>query len=189
VNPLISDIDLIDRMLAGDQTAFRLLVRRHKDFAFTVAYRILNHREEAEEVAQDAFMKAFGALADFSRTSKFTSWFYKIVFNTALEAKRKRKMIVDEITDSNALAFAVNDTTIALERRERQKQINQALTQLSPDDVTMITLFYLKEQSLEEIAHITGISNETIKVKLHRARKRLAEQLKIQLGEEIKNLY
>jgi DNA-directed RNA polymerase specialized sigma24 family protein len=78
------DIALIKRILQGDATAQRELVRRHKDYAFTVAYRILNQREDAEEAAQDAFLKAFVALKDFQQTAKFTTWFYRIVFNSAL---------------------------------------------------------------------------------------------------------
>jgi len=174
--------------MAGDKTAHRDLVRHHKDFAFTIAYRILNNRQEAEEAAQDAFMQAFAALKDFNRTAKFTTWFYRIVFNAALMAKRRHRPI-ETITESHALAFSVMDTTRSLQNQERTAQIQEALAKLSADDVTMITLFYLKEFSLEEMAGITAISSDTIKVKLHRARKRLAQALRLQLGEEVKNLY
>ncbi|MFN8344806.1 MAG: sigma-70 family RNA polymerase sigma factor [Spirosomataceae bacterium] len=188
MNENLKDIAIIERIKAGDKSAYRDLVHRHKDFAFTVAYRILNHREEAEEAAQDAFIQAFSALNDFNQTAKFTTWFYRIVFNAALGAKRRQKP-TETITESHALAFSVTDTTQNMHKKERLMQIQRALAQLSPDDVTMITLFYLKEHSLEEIAAITAISSETIKVKLHRARKRLAEVLRLQLGEEVKNLY
>jgi len=188
VNENLKDIQLIERILAGETSAYRALVQRHKDFAFTVAYRILNHREEAEEAAQDAFLQAFGALKEFNQTAKFTTWFYRIVFNAALGAKRRQKP-TERITEINALAYAVTDTQQNLHKKERIKNIQQAMKQLSADDVTMITLFYLREQSLEEIAEITGISTETIKVKLYRARKRLADTLRKQLGEEINNLY
>lgn len=179
---------VIERIMAGDKSAYKDLVQRHKDFAFTVAYRILNHREEAEEAAQDAFMQAFAGLKEFNRTAKFTTWFYRIVFNAALGAKRRQKP-TEAITEVHTLAYSVMDTTQNLHKKERLAQIQQALAKLSADDVTMITLFYLKEHSLEEIADITLISAETIKVKLHRARKRLAETLRLQLGDEVKNLY
>lgn len=188
MNDNLKDIQIIERILNGDKSAYRDLVHRHKDFAFTVSYRILNHREEAEEAAQDAFLQAFGALKEFNQTAKFTTWFYRIVFNAALGAKRRQKP-TESITEIHTLPYAVMDAPQNLHKKERIKNIQQALTQLSPDDVTMITLFYLQEQSLEEIAEITGISAETIKVKLHRARKRLAETLRKQLGEEVKNLY
>lgn len=183
------DIAIIERILHGDRTAYHELVKRHKDFAFTIAYRILNQREDAEEVAQDAFLRAFGALKEFQRTAKFTTWFYRIVFNSALEAKRKQKVIFDDIELEAEEISSTDDQWHSLQKQEQAAQIQKALTHLSTDDVTMITLFYLKEHSLEEIAQITDIKEETIKVKLHRARKRLAEMLHLRLGEETKNLY
>jgi RNA polymerase sigma factor (sigma-70 family) len=186
------DIALIKRILQGDATAQRELVRRHKEYAFTVAYRILNQREDAEEAAQDAFLKAFAALKDFRQTAKFTTWFYRIVFNSALEAKRKQRVFFEDIetqTDVLSSHTAEAESFLLLQKQERQRQIQKALAQLSPDDVLMITLFYLQEHSLDEIANITQIKEETVKVKLHRARRRLAEMLQINLGTEVKNLY
>ncbi|MEZ4904961.1 MAG: sigma-70 family RNA polymerase sigma factor [Spirosomataceae bacterium] len=188
MNDYLKDIAIIERIMAGDKTAHRDLVRCHKNFAFTIAYRILNNRQEAEEVAQDAFMQAFAALKDFNKTAKFKTWFYRIVFNAALMAKRRQKP-TESMTESHVLAFSIEDTPQNLQRQERSNQIQEALAKLSADDATMITLFYLKEFSLEEMTEITAISSETIKVKLHRARKRLAETLRLQLGAEVKNLY
>jgi RNA polymerase sigma-70 factor (ECF subfamily) len=89
VKTLESDISIIERILAGDKAGYRDLANRHKDYAFTVAYKIVGTREDAEEVAQDAFIQAFQALPQFNKESKFTTWFYRIVFNTALMFKRK----------------------------------------------------------------------------------------------------
>ena len=182
------DIALIDRILKGDQSAYPALIRRHKDYAFTVAFRILNTREDAEEVAQDAFMQAFGALATFNREAKFTTWFYRIVFNAALAFKRKNRIFTEPIENATA-EWAVASSVDELQKADQQRFIQEALSQLSPDDVAMITLFYLKEFSLEEIAEILNITADTAKVKVHRARKRLAEQMKKQLKGEVLNLY
>ncbi|WP_238804848.1 RNA polymerase sigma factor [Emticicia aquatica] len=184
------DITLINRIRNGEKSAYKELINRHKDYAFTVAYRILNSREDAEEVAQDAFMQVFGALNAFNAESKFTTWFYRIVFNAALMQKRKKRILTDDI-DASSEAFMMsnsNNSDEDLQKKERRKAIEKALQNLSADDVTMITLFYLKEQSLEEIAEITQISAETAKVKIHRARKRLAEEMKKMLKEEVKSL-
>lgn len=81
------DINILNRIRMGDKSAYKELINRHKDYAFTVAYRILNNREDAEEVAQDAFMQVFGALSSFNADSKFTTWFYRIVFNASLMQK------------------------------------------------------------------------------------------------------
>ena len=188
VKTLESDISIIERILAGDKAGYRDLANRHKDYAFTVAYKIVGTREDAEEVAQDAFIQAFQALPQFNKESKFTTWFYRIVFNAALMFKRKNRIQTDDIEASQSAQAASADTSDEIKSAEQKRYIQMALNHLSPDDVTMITLFYLKEQSLDEIAQIVGISADTAKVKLCRARKRLAEEMKRLLGNELHSL-
>ena len=181
-----TDIVLIDRILRGETPAYRELVNRHKDYAFTLSFRILNSREDAEEAAQDAFVRAFNGLQNFNREAKFTTWFYRVVMNAALTIQQKKKISVENIDNipANSAILRGGDTSDNLKRKEQQYYIQQAMKQLSPDDVTMITLFYLKEQSLDEIAEIVGIETNTVKVKLHRARKRLADVMQdIMQGE------
>ena len=185
----IGDFALVEQILKGQDVsrAYRILVDRHKDFAFTIALRVLNNREEAEEVAQDAFVRAFKALHTFQRESKFTTWFYRIVLNAALSQKEKKKIVTDEL--DTARAIHTDLSTDNYKKTEQKYFIQRALEQLSPDDVSMITLFYLRELSLEEMAQATGIETNTIKVKMHRARKRMAEVLQeIMQGEE-RNLF
>ena len=191
------DILLVNRILRGETPAYRELVNRHKDYAFTIAYRILNNREDAEEAAQDAFVRAFNALPNFNRESKFTTWFYRIIINAALTIQQKKKIATENIDNAHSEAHILSmrtpaemggDSTENLKRKEQRFYIHQALKQLMPDDVTMITLFYLKEQSLDEIAEIVGIEANTVKVKLHRARKRLAEVMQSMLKSETQSL-
>ena len=181
------DIPTIERILRGEAAAFRELVERHKDYAFTVALRILNSREEAEEAAQDAFVRAYNALATFNREAKFSTWLYRIVVNCALTVQQKRKMKTEDLENAKILRGS-NDVADALKQKEQRHFIERALKLLSPDDVTMITLFYLKENSLEEIAESIGIETNTVKVKLHRARKRLAEAMQDMMKGEQKSL-
>ncbi len=183
-----TDNSIIERILVGDKSGYRDLANRHKDYAFTVAYKIVSTRENAEEIAQDAFIKAFQALSSFNQDSKFTTWFYRIVFNEALMFKRKNRIQTEDIELSQSAQFIPTDTANELKISEQRQYIQKALNHLSPDDVTMITLFYLKEQSLEEIAQVVGISAETVKVKLCRARKRLAETMNKMLGKEVRTL-
>ena len=188
-----NDGDRIERILRGDTVAFRELVNRHKDFAFTLAYRILNSREDAEEAAQDAFVRAYNGLATFNREAKFTTWLYRIVVNCALTVQQRRKKPTEDLENVHVIAKyeatkRANDTSDSLKNKEQKFYIQKALKLLSPDDVTMITLFYLKENSLEEIAETVGIETNTVKVKLHRARKRLAEAMQNLLKGEAKNL-
>ena len=183
-----TDNFIIERILSGDKSGYRDLANRHKDYAFTVAYKIAGTREDAEEIAQDAFIQAFQALPTFNQEAKFTTWFYRIVFNSALMFKRKNRIQVEDIELSQSAQYVAADTDKDLKISEQRQYIQKAFNHLSPADVTMITLFYLKEQSLEEIAQVVGISAETVKVKLCRARKRLAETMSKMLGKEVKTL-
>ncbi|MBA4852444.1 RNA polymerase sigma factor [Emticicia sp. BO119] len=184
------DITLLKRIQAGDRLAYKELINRYKDYAFTVAFRILNSREDAEEIAQDAFLQVYRNVNTFNFEAKFTTWFYRIVFNAALMQKRKNRIFTEDIDTSTQASIVSNmsDSSEEIRRNERQNAIRLAMQRLQGDDVLLITLFYLKEQSLEEIAAITQISAETAKVKIHRARKRLAEEMKKHWKEEVRSL-
>ena len=177
-----SEYSLIDKILAGDEAAYAELVNKHKSYAYTIAQRILQHRAEAEEAAQDAFIKAYHNLAGFNRDSKFSTWLYRIVFNTAITYKRRRKHHFDDI--ENAVVEYNQGHEGSLERQDKQKFINMALQKLNEADRTALTLFYLEEFSLEEIAAITGMQANTAKVRIHRARLRLADELQNILKHE-----
>jgi len=187
VKSKLDDNILIDKILSGDQTACRHLVERHKEYAFTIAYQILRNRENAEEAAQDAFIQAFKNMSSFNRQSKFTTWFYRIVFNAALTIKRRQKTIIEDIDTASMIA---DETTAGedMQQRDQQFYIQKALGQLSAEDAAIIILFYLQEQSLEEIAQITGQTTNNAKVRLHRARQRLALVLDTLLKRETRSL-
>jgi RNA polymerase sigma-70 factor (ECF subfamily) len=188
----LSDIELIEQTLAGNQFAYADLVKRHQRFVFTLAMRFAKGREDAEEIAQDCFVKAYRSLASFQGQSKFSTWLYSIVYTTAMTFLRKKRVDTDSIDDegtfvqveSHQSAFDTNN----IENKSRSFYLNQAIEQLLPDDATIITLFYKGEQSLEEIAQAMGIETNTVKVKLFRARQRLKEKLERNLKHEVKEL-
>ncbi|MDB4925590.1 sigma-70 family RNA polymerase sigma factor [Mucilaginibacter sp.] len=188
----LSDIALIVKTLAGDQSAYADLVKRHQRFVFTLAMRFTKNREDAEEVAQDCFIKAYRSLASFKQESKFSTWLYSIVYTTAMTSLRKKRVDTTSIDDEDTYiqvantssGYDVNDA----ENRSRSFYLNQAITQLTPDDATIITLFYKGEQSLEEIAQTLGIEANSVKVKLFRARQRLKEKLERNLKHEVNEL-
>ena len=173
---------IIDNVLAGNQSAYAQLVNKYKGYAFTIANKILQNRPDAEEAAQDAFIKAYHHLAAFNRDAKFSTWLYRIVFNTAVSYKRKNKRKFEDI-ESTVIAHA-QEGDAALERMDKQKYVNLALSKLNDADRTAITLFYLQEFSLEEIAEITGMQANTTKVRIHRARAKLADELQTILTHE-----
>ena len=176
------DLLLLDRVLAGDQNAFAEIVEKHKRYAFTIAVKILLNKPEAEEAAQDAFIKAYHHLAAFNRQSKFSTWLYRIVFNTAITYKRKHKNIFQTI--EHTIIAHPHEGEGVLERTDKQKYLQQAMTKLNEADRTALSLFYLEEFSLEEIAEITNMAANTVKVRIHRARQRLGDELKTILKEE-----
>jgi RNA polymerase sigma-70 factor (ECF subfamily) len=176
------DLVIIDRVLAGEQNAYAEIVERHKRYVFTIAFRVLQNRPEAEEAAQDAFIKAYHHLAGFNRQSKFSTWVYRIVFNTAISYKRKNKPSFQTI-EKTVIAYG-QEADGVLEKTDKRHYLNQAMARLNEADRTALSLFYLEEFSLEEIAEITGMQANTIKVRIHRARQRLADELKTILNHE-----
>ncbi len=176
---VLTDDQLIDNVLAGDQAAFAQLVDKYKGLAYNLALRILRHEEEAEEAAQDAFIKAYRHLSGFDRRSKFTTWFYRIVTNEALSRARKKKLQKVDIRE----ARYVGQTDRGIS--ENPELIRVGLGQIGEKDAEVLTLFYLKELSLDEIAEILEMTANNVKVAVHRARQRLAKKMLELLGEEV----
>ncbi|MEJ7695007.1 sigma-70 family RNA polymerase sigma factor [Daejeonella sp.] len=186
-----SDNELIGKVLAGDKTAYATLVARHQRFVFTLAFRFTKNREDAEEIAQDCFIKAYRFLNNFKQKSKFSTWLYSIVFTTAMTFLRKKRLdinLIDDNEDSEFLNIASEQGTDELEHKSKMAYVNIAISQLLPDDATIITLFYQAEQSLEEIGIQLNMETNTVKVKLHRARLRLKDKLERLLNHEVGEL-
>jgi len=188
----LTDSELIQNILAGETAQYALLVKRHQRFVFTLALRFSKNREDAEEIAQDCFVKAYKALATFKQTSKFSTWLYTITYTTAMTFLRKKRLNTDSIHDEETFLELENHTS-GLNANDYEKQdshafLNQAIGQLMPDDAAIITLFYKGERSLEEIGETLHMEPNTIKVKLHRARQRLKEKLQYLLKDEVKEL-
>lgn len=177
MSALISDESLIEQALAGRQVAYSTLVKRYEHFVFTLCMRMVKQREAAHEVAQDSFLRAFRYLSDFRGESKFSTWLYKIVYTTSLNYLRKNNPELVSLDDDKHPVYLVESDHAhfgrQLEIADRNAALQAAISQLSSDDSTIITLFYLYEHTLEEICTITGLSFTNAKTKLCRARQRL----------------
>jgi RNA polymerase sigma-70 factor (ECF subfamily) len=168
----------------GDQRAFAWLIGRYGHMVHTTAYCILRHREEAEEVAQDSFVKAYQNLAGFGGESKFSTWLFSITYRTAISQLRKRRGPTSDLEDLAQGGPAAWDPSTS-DASDRRLALERALAQLPPADAAIISFFYLEEMSVDEIVTITGSSASNVKVKLHRSRKKLFELLHHQLKDEL----
>jgi len=167
--------ELIDQVLAGKQEVYARLVDHYKSYAFTIALKILNNRPEAEEAAQDGFIKAFHYLKSFNRKARFSTWLYRIIFNTAISYKRKNRHVMENIEHHDR--GSDSEESSSLERQDKEAYIAQAMDHLNEADRLAIQLYYIREFSLEEVAEMTGQRVNTLKVRVHRARQRLADEL------------
>ncbi len=188
----LPDNELINLVLKGDQQAYKVLVDRYQSYIFTLAYRLLQSREDAEEVAQDVFVKAYRSLADFKGGSKFSTWLYTIAHNTSITYLRKKKQKILAIDDEATFMQLENQESDfkanQVEDKSKKAMVNRAIEMLASDDAQIITLFYKGDQSLDEIATVMGMETNTVKVRLFRARQKLKEKMEKYFAEEVSNL-
>jgi RNA polymerase sigma-70 factor (ECF subfamily) len=176
------DIFHVQKVLAGNTAAFAFLVEKHSDMAFTIANKIVRNREDAEEIAQDSFIKAYQSLRYFKGDSKFSTWLYRIVYNAAISHTRRKKQDftqLDERVMSDTTEDEIFENLDSLDTELQSKLVNEAINSLPADESAIVTLFYLKENSIDDISQITGLSVSNVKVKLFRIRKKLHDQLQM----------
>jgi RNA polymerase sigma-70 factor (ECF subfamily) len=188
----LTDIELISKILQGEQALFAQLVEKYQNYVFTLVLRFVDNREDAEELSQDIFVKAYRSLADFRGESKFSTWLYTVVRTSCITFLRKKKLDITSIDNERTFiqlenresAFSAN----TIEQRSRHAMVSEAIRMLSPDDAQLLTLFYKGEQSLEETGKIIGLDPNTVKVKLHRARHRLKDKLEKHFSHEVREI-
>lgn len=184
----LTDFEIIESVKKGNQSDYALLIDRYKNKAFSLLVRMLKNEMEAEEVLQDCFLKAFKSLANFRYESKFSTWFYRIVYNTALTRlsakKRKIENEMSSIQDHFELKSS-NDFRVT-EQKDIAKYIHQLIEKLPVNYASVISMFYLENMSCEEISEAMETSVANVKVMLHRSRNALRDQLlKINYAEEL----
>jgi RNA polymerase sigma-70 factor (ECF subfamily) len=165
----------IDKILQGDTQAFEVLVERYQSYIYTIVVRMVRVKEEAEEIAQDTFIKAYQSIASFRGESKFSSWLYSIAYRKALDSIRKNKKykaaeLNEEITEGSI--EIIENALTYIEDKEKKELIQKCILKLPEQEAAIITLFYFEEQSIKEIAKITQLTEDNIKVKLYRSRKK-----------------
>ena len=187
----VTDSEIIEHVRSGAKHHYALLVDRYKDKAMTLAVRMLKSREDAEEVVQDAFIRAYNALDKFQGASRFGTWFYRIVYNVCLTRLGKRKSEFDRVDYDDEREYehpasSAPSVGIDFETEDMISFIKKTIETLPGKYATILTLFYVQDLTHDEICEVTQLPLGTVKVHLFRARALLQERLHNELRLEIK---
>jgi len=179
------DIFYIEKVKSGHTAYFSNIVENYQDIVFSIALKVLRNREDAEEMAQESFIKAYKSIHNFKGDAKFSTWLYRITYNTCISEVRKKKQYFVSTSD-----IEIKDETEELNfdgipAENRAKYIKAAMDKLPEDEYTLVLLYYFKDQSIDEISRITKLTASNTKVKLHRARKKLHTILTDILKEDL----
>ncbi len=181
----------IEAVRKGNVQAFSVLVEKYQNMVYSLALKLLKRPEDAEELAQDTFIKAYQKIDSYEGKSKFSTWLYSITYNACISELRKRRIEFASIDDrqiSDQDEMKMHDYYRETRKEDQEKYLNLALAKLPEDDQVLVTLYYYENQSMDEISTITGLTVSNIKVKIHRARKRMYGFLHEMLQEEIYSL-
>jgi len=171
-----SEITYIKRILDGETHLFSYFLDNYSHQVFSMIVRIVSSREDAEELTQDTFLKAYRKLDTYRGDCSFSTWLFRIGYNTAISSVRKRKLVFPAIDDT--LMNSIPDETVDIlsgisENEEMLRQMEQAIGRLNPYEKALITLYYLQNKPVQELSEIFGIGVENVKVRLFRTRKKL----------------
>lgn len=175
-----SDTDLIREVLAGNNQAYAVLLGRYQHMVFTLAVRMLRDRQQAEETTQDVFVKAYRSLGSFRGDSKFSTWLYRVAYHKILDAcarEKRRRDFASPVAYESLAGGSDQSTWSEILGRERREVLMGALAKLTPEENSLMSLFYLQELSLAEIAGVLDVSEGVVKVRLFRARERLKKMM------------
>ena len=185
------DIFYIEAVRKGNVSAFSYLVERYQNMVYSLALKLLKNTEDAEEMAQDTFIKAFQKLDMYEGKSKFSTWLYSITYNACISELRKRRIQFSSLEEqrfSDQDEMKMNSYLSENKKEDQEKYLTVALSKLPEDDQVLVTLYYYENQSMDDISIITGLTVSNIKVKIHRARKKMYELLHEMLKEELYSL-
>ena len=175
-----TDAYFIAEVLRGNTEAFTTIVEKYRQLAFSLSMKITRNREDAEEAAQDAFIKAYKSLDNFKGGAAFKTWLFRIVYTTAISKVRSAKKVTVSLEEYKLSDNDLLDTENAIGQmsaEERSIQLHKAMERLAPDDSAILNLYYFEDLPIEEIAIIMDLTASNVKVKLFRTRKKLYEQL------------
>ncbi|MDF9829301.1 RNA polymerase sigma factor (sigma-70 family) [Parabacteroides sp. PF5-6] len=178
---LYTDLYYVKRIQEGDLSCFACLLDKYSRQVHSLILKVVCSREDAEELTQDVFMKVYKNIASFKGDSSFSTWIYRIAYNTAISATRRRRMeylAIEESTINNVSEEEVARMMGQTDPSEQIEQLEKAIGRLSPDERGMILLYYMQEKTIDDLVEITGLTVSNVKTKLFRIRKKLFVLLK-----------
>lgn len=168
----------VQQVLSGHTSAFAYFVETYQDMAINIALRICGNMQDAEDVVQESYVKAYRNLHAFRSESKFSTWLYRIVYNTAVTHSKTRLWTCYRETEiENAAGLADEGAEAGLAERDRKEVVAAVLERMPKGDALLLSLYYMEDHPVKEIATITGLNEPNVKVKLFRARKLFKELL------------
>ncbi len=174
----------IENVKQGNLASYTYLVEKYKNMAFTIAKKILPNVQDAEDAAQESFVKAYMQIGSFEGKAKFSTWLYTIVYRTAISKLQQPRLALQSIDDDleENYHYAYTPPPFeALQAREREQFVKDAINRLPKLEALVITLYYLNDSTVEEISQITELTGSNVKIKLFRARKVLGKELQFLL--------
>lgn len=176
----------VQQVLSGNTSAFAYFVEAYQDMAITIAHRICGNMQDAEDVVQESFVKAFRNLRSFRSDSKFSTWLYRIVYNTAITQTKVQMWIGNKEAGIEDASFLADNTQeLMRDEIERKEIVTEVMQKMPKGDALLLTLYYLEENPVKEIAKITGLNEPNVKVKLFRARKLFKEMVVSSYGMQV----
>lgn len=170
------EMEMINRIRNGETALFSVFLENYANKANALVAQIVSSREDAEELTQDTFVKAFSKLHTFKGDCKFSTWLYRIAYNTAISAVRKKKIIFPSIDESRINNVPDNAVDLLLDQDDNERllaKLEISIEKLLTEEKAMIKLFYNNGKSINEIAEIMQMTASNVKVKMHRVRKKL----------------
>ena len=181
----ISDKELLERCSSGDNSGYSLLYHRYSKTVFNSIYRIVNDREDAEDILQEVFLKAFSEIKSLKNVESFGGWIKRIAINQSLNYLRKNKIYFTEIEDDKILDIEDDELEAKLAMESRVKELQNIISEFPLQTRTIVNLYLFEEMPQEEIAKILNIPHGTVRSYYHRAKKKIFEKLNPKHQNEI----
>jgi RNA polymerase sigma factor (sigma-70 family) len=183
---LADDRHYIDKVKNGEPASYAFLVNKYKDMVYSIGLKILRDADDAQDLAQESFIKAYQQIHSFQGNSKFSTWLYTITYRTAVSRLKENKVNTVELNgETHEVVDNLPGQFEQLHARQVKQQVQAAIQKLPEVDALLVTLYYINDLPIKEIEEITGLSKANVKIKLHRARKALEKDLSYLLEEKI----